>query len=318
MGFQSIRLRNQRSSSSFGGFTLVELLVVIAIIGILVALLLPAIQAARESARRTQCMNNLKQMGLAVHNFHDTNGYLPTARIAERFTTWTIQILPFQEESARFNQWDLKLWYFDQLQAAREASIPVYLCPSRDRDSLLGDDGYPSNDGSKAGSVGDYASVSGSSENDFMKGTEKGMIIEGGFSGFNSATKRVDRWFSKTKFRMVTDGLSKTIMIGEKHVQLKQRNIYAGDNSIYNGTNARSHARIAGPQTPGEDNIFPLADGPEFDISTRNRLFGSSHPGVCQFVMGDGSVQSLQVDMDPVSLGYIANRADGEVAGLTP
>src|SRR5690606_405085 len=159
-----------------------------------------------------------------------------------------------------------------QTKEARETAVPAYLCPSRVRDSLLGDDGYPNNDGSLAGSVGDYASVSGSSEEDFMKGTEKGMLIEGGITGFNAATKRIDQWFSKTKFRMVTDGLSKTLMVGEKHVQVKQRNKYAGDNSLYNGANARSHARIAGPQQLPDESVFPLATGPEFDITTRNRL----------------------------------------------
>ena len=227
-----------------------------------------------------------------------------------------MEILPFLEQQAQFNLWDLKLWYFDQPQAAREATVEAFLCPSRDRDGQLGDDGYPNLDGSKAGAIGDYASVSGSSEEDFMKGTEKGMIIEGGFSGFNSSTKRIDRWFSMTKFKMVTDGLSNVIMIGEKHVQTKQKNKYAGDNSIYNGTNSRSHARIAGPQSLPDESIFPLADGPEFDIQTRNRLFGGSHPGVCIFAMGDASVQSLPVDFDMVALGKLADRADGEIVQL--
>ena len=99
---------------SASGFTLVELLVVIAIIGILVALLLPAVQAAREAARRTQCVNNLKQLGIAMHNFHDANAELPYAcyynnglgRILSRSerVTWVVQLMPFMEEQSLHGQ----------------------------------------------------------------------------------------------------------------------------------------------------------------------------------------------------------------------
>jgi len=87
------------------GFTLIELLVVIAIISILIALLLPAVLQAREAARRTQCKNNLKQQALAVHQFHDTNGYVPPAAISEHKMTWAWMILPHLEQSALHAQW---------------------------------------------------------------------------------------------------------------------------------------------------------------------------------------------------------------------
>ena len=88
------------------GFTLVELLVVIAIIGVLVALLLPAVQAAREAARRAQCVNHLKQLGLACHNYHDQNGWLPNTRHDANFT-WMTMILPQVEQPALFAKWNL-------------------------------------------------------------------------------------------------------------------------------------------------------------------------------------------------------------------
>src|SRR5262245_3571038 len=87
------------------GFTLVELLVVIAIIGILIALLLPAVQAAREAARRGQCTNNLKQMGVAIHNFHSARGALPRSRMMCHFGTWASELWPFVEETALVEQW---------------------------------------------------------------------------------------------------------------------------------------------------------------------------------------------------------------------
>ena len=89
-----------KTSRRVGGFTLVELLVVIAIIGILVALLLPAVQAAREAARRSQCLNNCRQLGLAFHMYHDSTNELPPSRMKERFFTWAGVILPYMEEAA--------------------------------------------------------------------------------------------------------------------------------------------------------------------------------------------------------------------------
>src|SRR6188768_3355844 len=99
-------------------FTLVELLVVIAIIGVLVALLLPAVQMARESARRTQCGNHLKQLGLASQNFNDIRGFLPPARVsndatdaAKNWVTWAVLILPYVEQQNFYSQWDVTAPY---------------------------------------------------------------------------------------------------------------------------------------------------------------------------------------------------------------
>ena len=88
-------------------FTLVELLVVITIIGILIALLLPAVQAAREAARQAQCQNNLHQIGIAVHGFHDANGAFPPGAIAEHHVTWLVLIWPFLEQEQLLAQWDI-------------------------------------------------------------------------------------------------------------------------------------------------------------------------------------------------------------------
>src|SRR5688500_11681391 len=101
-------------SATKRGFTLVELLVVIAIIGVLVALLLPAVQAAREAARRTQCSNNLKQMSLASLNVEDTYKGLPPHRTADNWPTWAAMILPYVEQSNTLALWDLKKRYHQQ------------------------------------------------------------------------------------------------------------------------------------------------------------------------------------------------------------
>src|SRR5437762_4116046 len=119
-------------------FTLVELLVVIAIIGVLVALLLPAVQMAREAARRTQCGNHLKQLGLAAQNFNDAKGFLPPARVSNDSTdanlnwvTWAIIMLPFVEQQNFYSQWDITKAYEQHSVNVTRQGVSVYFFSSR-------------------------------------------------------------------------------------------------------------------------------------------------------------------------------------------
>lgn len=132
----------QRKRRIASGFTLVELLVVIAIIGILVGMLLPAVQSVREAARRTHCLNNLRQVGLATIMFHDSYDAFPPARTAQANTinpllaangpeSWFVRILPFMEQNNLHKEWDLTLQYDQQPEIAFMTPINTFLCPSR-------------------------------------------------------------------------------------------------------------------------------------------------------------------------------------------
>jgi len=278
------------------GFTLVELLVVITIIGILIALLLPAVQSARESARRMQCSNNLKQIGLAVHLFHKTEDNMPYSRHDTR-ETWAVIILPYLEQQAVFEMWDFSKQYYDQSEEMRSVIIGTYFCPTRRRpgnpptQSLEGDVEQGTSGPHVPGPLGDYVCCIGtpSSRIDYYPGMNIPEGAKPGDGAFRYKGKPLT-------FADMRDGLSNTLFVGEKHIQ-NYRFGKSGDSSIFNGDHG------GGMKKAGVG--APLAKGPP-----ASGQFGSYHPSVCQFILGDGSVRALKVSIDPVTLDRLANRHD--------
>ena len=143
------------------GFTLIELLVVIAIIGILMSMLLPAVQMVRESARRTHCLNNLKQIGTAVQNYHSAMREIPPSRPADLFLTWPVFLMPFLEGDTIYRKLDVRYSYAVQDPNAVTESMEVFFCPTR---RTVGEVSKSETFGFAVGSVGDYAGNAGTSE----------------------------------------------------------------------------------------------------------------------------------------------------------
>jgi prepilin-type N-terminal cleavage/methylation domain-containing protein/prepilin-type processing-associated H-X9-DG protein len=296
------------------GFTLIELLVVIAIIAILIGLLLPAVQKIREAAARIQCANNLKQIGLALHNYAGANrDSLPPGRLDyDGGVTWLVLILPYLEQDNFYKQWDTTQWYYLQPQAVRETPVKTYFCPARRSPPLSSTRGDTPDDPWKGslshypGSVGDYAcSVGDNANGHYNTDQANGAILIANFKWSKSGPPAtIGSWSSRTGLSSITDGLSNTVFAGEKHVRQGQfGNGGEGDGSVYNGDPGNANAaRVAGP-----NNL--LARSPTEAYRTQ---FGSYHTGVCPFVFGDGHVQAVSVSVSGTILSRLSVRNDGQ------
>jgi len=313
-------------------FTLVELLVVIAIIGILIALLLPAVQAAREAGRRSACSNNLRQLALAVHGYHDVHQALPPSATERAVGTnveqvgwsWLALITPYIEEHA-WNQrvnWAQRPHETPMVPVVNEFRSNVLFCPTRRSQGGVISMGPNQLFGLAQRWLGqamptDYAAV--------RRGTwarRDGMLTDPAARPIGRKPAR-----SQTTFGSVTDGLSNTAMLGEKHMHVDwlwraareapavtgtcasfgefqtRRMGFGGNQNVANGL-ART-PRDSGP-LPG------VTDSGGRSIVINEQCFGSWHPAVCLFALGDAAVRPVHNATDPTTvLEYLGSRNDG-------
>src|SRR3954449_11375824 len=246
-----------RTRATGTGFTLVEVLVVIAIIGILVAFLLPAIQAAREAARRNQCQNNLKQIGVAVQNHHDARRVFPMGRngFNQKAVSWAFFLLPYLEETAIYNSWDRNA-KVDELTNAAAMRTPVetYACPSRRR--AAADRNFDNNGAAPLASdlgVATLADYSANAGIKLMTGMVGSDTAAGAFGQFNRNVAGPIFSGSHISARQVEDGLSKTIAIAERHLapvpantQAEMEHFAIGDTASIAGDTPNTTFRCTG------------------------------------------------------------------------
>jgi prepilin-type N-terminal cleavage/methylation domain-containing protein len=334
------------------GFTLVELLVVIAIIGVLVALLLPAVQQAREAARRSSCMNNLRQLGVALHNHHDVKNVLPPGCTyygaccsPPTYTTWSIEILPFMEQQALYSQYRQ-----DEQNTSPnnnlvgQQRVKTHECPS---DQIKGKLEIPASgkgfDLNQNWMHGSYRAVSGKLNltiswgawdgfepdkwpGNFMDHTYKSFLHAIGTSyngvpvpSVTVAGQSVASLGGPERFATATDGLSNTLMVGEYTSRSTSRRgtFWAYGYASYNQSSVGAESRLYGkPYGNSATDTMGCWGTPSLfnNDQTCKRAFNSEHPSAANWVLGDGSVRSISYNVDINLLQNMGTMAGGEVA----
>ncbi len=297
-------------------FTLVELLVVIAIIGILIALLLPAVQSAREAARRMQCTNNLKQVALAMANYEVAFGCFPPGRVgcdgdparcpqvAQRVgTSGFVMLLPQMELQSLYDQFDFNdgpwgyttTWVTENAEAIGQ-SVPAFLCPS--------DTSKPYSDSPAIGSLYDIGDAPAATGN-YAFSTGSLSLDEGASTNAKYNNDGVFFYLKAFRVRDVTDGLSKTMFVGE----VIETHTSASSNIWSRAVRLMDCQRSTGnPMNtlPGDPTYY------EAYGFRANAAFASRHPGGANFAFGDGHVSFLSENIDLLTYQALSTRDGGE------
>jgi prepilin-type N-terminal cleavage/methylation domain-containing protein len=316
-------------------FTLIELLVVIAIIAVLIGLLLPAVQKVRESAARAQCQNNMKQIGLAFHSYHDVNHFLPNGGRDGRPTgqtnqsccnwddqnaaaenaagtmddrtgfNWRYQILPFVEQDNVFKTVSRSSVY--------ASPVKVLYCPTRRAPALYGSSAKSDYNGNAGTQFANGTPTSGAP--DSGSGAVDGVVVRGNVPQISLVG--------------ITDGTSNTVLVCEKWLHPKQWGNDGGDNEAwvnagwdedvvrigggsFTYTNPVSGASVTIPRTPQPDSLAPNPSSG----AVWNQQFGSSHPAGVNTLLCDGSIRVVNFSVDPAVWAAACSRNGGETLPL--
>ena len=285
------------------GFTLIELLVVIAIIAILIALLLPAVQQAREAARRTQCRNNLKQIGLALHNYHDLYNNLPPGWVGVNAAGqphvegrngwgWGSRLLPMMDQTPLYQKINFSLAFDDPAnQAVQQTVISAFRCPSDTGANVWTINSEDTGAALMTLASANYVGSFGTMEIDSCEGQAAPFVCLGDGVLFHN---------SKIRFADITDGLSVTLFAGEHKSDVAQ-----GWNSTWTGAAPGGEEALV--------RILGVCDHTPNDPVGHIDDFSSNHVGGAHFLFGDGSVKFISTNVDLGVYQHLATRAGSDL-----
>jgi len=313
------------------GFTLIELLVVIAIIAVLIALLLPAVQQAREAARRTQCKNNLKQIGLAIHNYHDNFSRFPGVGMQTGWGHhWMVSILPYADQAPLFNLWVFNgqdVGWHDGAGGANAANyenkfIAWMMCPSSPLPTIMNRFANP------CLPAASYVAVTGAAPNgNFQPAINTNWWHAVGDWGIYSNAGIIVTTHCR-QMRDCTDGLSNTILVGEQSnflfdaTGIQKADARAG--ATWGWAMGSNSGWTNGPGGGGEHTVryapnAKVLNAEGADSTTEHRRINtplnSAHVGGVQILMGDGAVKFVSDNINLATLTYLAVRDDNQVVG---
>jgi prepilin-type N-terminal cleavage/methylation domain-containing protein len=313
------------------GFTLIELLVVIAIIAILIALLVPAVQKVREAAARTQCINNLKQIGLGLHNYHDVNKAFPPGFISTLSPGWTFNyggstnqaasetgpgwsmfalILPYVEQTALHKAIRFDLPITDPANAGpRSTQVPIYICPSDTIPKLISL--WPTSLSITDMAVTSYVGCLGSGNPSNFPTSYSAAYEEPGFNGMFHRNQRI-------RFADIIDGTSNTIGMGERMSEFSPNGwagVVPGAQTVYSERHAAKLGQVVGATARPAITMVTVhirSGGPNAPTGSPGGFWGP-HMNGCNFLNMDGSVRAISSSIDITAFRALGSRNGGEV-----